>query len=119
MKLIINNIGLNSLSIFFSSNLFGSKNYASMLQESSSQIVLFFAKLIMNKKQIIIIGLNNQSYKATFKDIHINTIIKNLNICIKSLENHLIRAVKQLFSKNIAVFIININATDKLHSNNR
>lgn len=119
MKSIVNNIGLNSLSIFLSSNLFGSRSYTSMLQESTSQIVLFFAKLIMNKKQIIIIGLNNQSYKATFKDVYTNTIIKNLNICITSLENHLIKVVQQLFSRNIAVFMININATDKLYSNNR
>ena len=43
-----------------------------------------------------------------------NIIVKDLNIHIKSLRYHLIKAIKQLSIGNIAIFNVNNNTIDKL-----
>ena len=97
-----------------SSNLPDSKNYASMLQESTSQTLFLLTKPTINKEQEIIVCLNDQNQKTIFREVSINTIMKNLNVCIESLEYHLIRAIKQLPSGDIGVLTLNNDATNKL-----
>ena len=119
IKSTVNNIRPNSSSTSLPSNLPGSRSYASMLQGSTSQTLLLPAKATINKKQEIIVRLNDQTQKATLKKVSIDIIMKDPNVCIESLGHHPIKAVKRLPSGDIAVLTINNDATDKLRSNNR
>lgn len=119
IKSTVNNIRPNSSSTSLPSNLPGSRSYASMLQGSTSQTLLLPAKPTINKEQEIIVRLNDQSQKATLKDVPTDTIMKVLNVCIESQGHRPIRAVKRLPSGDIAVLTINNDATDKLRSDNR
>lgn len=94
IKLIISNIYPSFFPISLLSNYPNSRNYVSILQKSTLQTPLLLAKPIISKKQEIIICLNNQNQKVILKEISINIIIKNLNVCIESLGYHLIRVVK-------------------------
>lgn len=104
IKLTVNNIRPNSSSISFSSNPPGSRSFANMLQGNTLQTFLLPANATINKKQEIIVHLNDQNQKAILKEVLIDTIIENLNVCIKSLGHYLIRAVEQLPSGDIPVF---------------
>lgn len=90
-----------------------------MLQGSTSQTLLLPAKPTINKKQEIIVRLNDQSQKAALKDVTTGTIMKDLNVRIESLGHYPIRAVKRLPSGDIAVLTVNNDTTDKLRSDNR
>ena len=57
----VNNIRPNFSSTSLLFNLPSSRSYASMLQGSTLQIFLLLAKATINKKQKIIVHLNNQT----------------------------------------------------------
>ena len=59
IKLTVNNIRPNSSSISFSSNSPGSRSFASMLQGNTLQTFLLPANATINKKQEIIVHLND------------------------------------------------------------
>ena len=90
-----------------------------MLQGSTPQALLLPAKPTINKEQEVIIRLNDQDQKAILLEVPTDTIMKDLNVRIESLEHHPIRAVKRVHSSDIAVLTINNNATDKLRNENR
>lgn len=72
----------------------------------------------INKNQEIVSHFNNLEQNVIFKDMSMDIILKDLNICTNKMGGYCaLRAIKRLFGWDFAVLTIHNKETKKLQNN--
>ena len=107
VKAAIANQSTPQTSLLNSHNTAKPRTYVSLLQGTlSTSTSLIPQKAAINKDLEIVVRLNSAEQKAILKDVATDVILKDLNIRMRRMGRHPVRAIKGLPSGDLAILTI-------------